>query len=374
MINQKLIIVLFYFGIIAELPAQNPSPQWVMLFKNEVMAQEITADGTKFAVLEQSDEGITDNIIFHYVSSKGKVIFKKNVVTSGKVFHVNDLFISIDSEKIAMTGISTPINSPEKIQSLTIMFDATGKELWRTRSGMIGFLDKGKSVLLNNSPFRRKASPCYRDEKEEVDYSCLRVADAASAELNELITFPGSLGAFGFVYIWDDNHVVIGSMEGAIFFKNIEDDIIWYMPGAGLIIKSALDKDKDLLVVERGGNDSVYDKNGTELWKGELNPEEIRVKIMPEPELVIRFGEPIFDRYQVLFWNYDWEYQGMYKALKDEINHLFYWDSFGEKFMRYSVIDFSREKKRAIARTRDRKKIDYYNFEIKIDPATANEP
>lgn len=372
--NKIIIITLFYFSLVAELAAQNPSPQWVMQLKNEVMAQEISVDGTKFAALEQSEEGISDVIIFHFVSSKGKVIFRKNVITSGRVFHINELFISIESDKIAFTGLSTPINSPEKIQPLTIMFDATGEELWRTGAEMIGFLNDGKSVLLNSSLFKRKTPPCYRDEIEEVDYSCLRVADASSGELKELITFPGNLGGFGFVYIWDEYHVVVGSMEGAIFFKNIEDDIIWYMPGEGLIIKSVLDKDKDLLVVEREGNDSVYDKKGMELWRGELNPDDIRVREMPEPELVIRFGEAVFNKYQVLFWEKDWQYQGMYKAQKDEINHLFYWETFGEKFMRYSSIDFSREKKRAIALTKDRKKIDYYNFEIKIDPATANEP
>ena len=372
--NQKFIIVLFYFGIIAELPAQNPAPQWVMLFKNEVLAQEISVDGSRFAVLEQFNEGISDKIIFHFVSSNRKVIFKKNIITPGEVFHINDLFISTDSEKIAITGLSTPFNSPKKIQSLTIMFDAKGKELWRTGSGMIGFLDNGKSVLLNSSAIGRESASCYRDEKEGIDYSCLRVADASSAELNELITFPGHLGGFGFVYIWDEEHVVIGSMGGAIYFKNIEDDIIWYMPGEGLIIKSVLDKAKDVLVVERGGNDSVYDKKGMELWSGVLNPERIRMKRMPEADSMIKFGEPIFNKHQILFWKNDWQYQGMYKAQKDEINYMFYWDTFGEKFMRYSSIKYSREKKRAIARTMDRRKVDYYNFEIKRDPATANEP
>jgi len=345
-----------------------------MLFKNEVLAEEISVDGNRFAVLEQSDEGIADVIIFHFVSSDRKVIFKKNITTSGEVFHINDLFISTDSEKIAITGISTPINSPQNIQSLTIMFDANGNELWRTGSGMIGFLDNGKSVLLNSSTIGRESAPCYRDEKEGIDYSCLRVADASSAELNELITFPGRLGGFGFVYIWDEKHVVIGSMEGAIFFKNIEDDIIWYIPGEGLIIKSVLDKEHDVLVVERGRNDSVYDKKGIELWRGVLNPEDIRLEKMPEADSMIKFGDPILNKYQILFWKNDWRYQGMYKAQKDEINHMFYWDTFGEKFMRYSIIKYSRKKKRAIARTIDREKVDYYNFEIKKDPATANEP
>ena len=48
--KKSFIIVLFYFGIIAELSAQNPAPQWVMLFKNEVLAQEISVDGSRFAV------------------------------------------------------------------------------------------------------------------------------------------------------------------------------------------------------------------------------------------------------------------------------------------------------------------------------------
>ena len=372
--NQKFIIVLFYFGLIAELPAQNPDPQWVMLFKNEVLAQEISVDGRKFAVLEQSKEGISDKIIFHFVSSDRKVIFKKNIITPGEVLNINDVFISTDSEKIAITGLSTPLNSPKMIQSLTIMFDANGKELWRTGSGMIGFLDNGKSVLLNSSPIGRESVPCYRDEKEGIDYSCLRVADASSAELKELITFPGHLGDFGFVYIWDEKHVVVGTVEGAIFFKNIEDDIIWYIPGERLIIKSVLDKGKDVLVVERGGNDSVYDKKGMELWSGVLKSKRFQVKAMPDGDTMIKFGERILNKYQILFWKNDWRYQGMYKAQKDEINHMFHWDTFGQKFMRYSIIKYSREKKRAIARTMDRLKVDYYNFEIKIDPATANEP
>jgi len=372
--NQKFIIVLLYFGIIAELPAQNPAPQWVMLFKNEVLAQEISVDGSKFAVLEQSNEGISDKIIFHFVSSNRKVIFKKNIITSGEVFHINDVFISTDSEMIAITGLSTPFSSPKTFQSLTIMFDAKGKELWRTGSGMIGFLDKGKSVLLNSSTIGGESAPCFRDEKEGIDYSCLRVANASSAELKELITFPGHLGGFGFVYIWDEKRVVIGTIEGEIFFKNIEDDIIWYIHGERLIIKSVLDKGKDVLVVERGGNDSVYDKKGMELWSGVLIPDGIRVKRMPDGDTMIKFGEPILNKYQILFWKNDWRYQGMYKAQKDEINHMFHWDTFGQKFMRYSIIKYSQEKKRAIARTMDRKKVDYFNFEIKKDPATANEP
>lgn len=372
--NQRFIVFLFYFGIIAELPAQNPSPQWVMLFKNDVLAEEISVDGNKFAVLEQSNEGISDVKIFHFVSSNRKVIFKKNIVTSGKVLHVSEIFISNNSEKIAVTGISAPFNSPRQFQSLTIMFDAKGKELWRIDLGMVGFLNNGKSVLLSGSAFGKESVPCFRDEKEGTDYSCLRVTDASSGELKELITFPGHLGGFGFVYIWGENHVVIGSMEGAIFLKNIEDDIIWYLPGEGLIVKSILDKDKEVLVVERGGNDSVYDKKGKELWRGALNPEYVRLREMPEADLTIKFGDPILNKYQILFWKNDWEYQGSYKAQKDEINHLFHWDTFGQKFMRYTTIKYSREKKRAIARTMDRKKVDYFNFEIIIDPATANEP
>lgn len=345
-----------------------------MLFKNDVLAEEISVDGSKFAVLEQSNEGISDVKIFHFVSSERKVIFKKNIVTSGKVFQVNDIFISTDSERIAITGISAPLNSPRQIQSLTILFDAKGKELWRIDLGMVGFLNKGKSVLLNDSVFGKESVPCFSDEKEGTDYSCLRVADASSGELKELITFPGHIGGFGFVYIWDEKHVVIGSMEGAIFFKNFEDDIIWYLPGEGLIVKSVLDKDKELLVVERGGNDSVYDKKGRELWRGTLNPEDVRLQEIPEADLMIQFGKPILNKYRILFWKDDWEYQGSYKVQKDEINHLYHWDTFGQKFMRYSTIKYSREKKRAIARTMDRKKVDYFNFEIKKDPTTANEP
>ena len=141
-----------------------------------------------------------------------------------------------------------------------------------------------------------------------------------------------------------------------------------------MIVKSVLDKDKEVLVVERGGNDSVYDKKGKELWRGALNPEGIRLREMPEADLTIKFGDPILNKHQILFWKNDWEYRGSYKAQKDEINHLYHWDTFGEKFMRYSTIKYSREKKRAIARTMDRKKVDYFNFEILIDPATANEP
>jgi len=372
--NQIFIIVLFYFGIIAELPAQNPSPQWVMLFNNEVLAQEISVDGSRFAVLEQSKKGISDKIIFHFVSSDRMEIFKKNIITPGQVLHINDVFISTDAEKIAITGLSTPLDSPKKIQLLTIMFDSNGKELWRTGSGMIGFLDNGKSVLLNSSTIGRESAPCFRDEKEGIDYGCLRVADASSAELKELITFPGHLGGFGFVYIWDDKHVVIGTMEGAIFFKDIEDDIIWHVAGERLIIKSVLDKSNDVLVVERGGNDSVYNKKGIELWSGVLIPDRIRVKTMPDGDTKIKFGEPILNKYQILFWKKEWQYQGMYRAQKDEINHIFHWDTFGQKYMRYSIIKYSREQKRAIARTMDRKKVDYFNFEIKKDPATANEP
>lgn len=114
--------------------------------------------------------------------------------------------------------------------------------------------------------------------------------------------------------------------------------------------------------------------NGVELWSGVLKPEGYRVKNMPEADIMIKFGEPILNKYQILFWKDDWQYKGMYKAQKDELNHIFHWDTFGQKFMRYSVIRYSQERKRAIARTMDRKKIDYYNFEIKKDPATANEP
>ncbi|MCH8305195.1 MAG: hypothetical protein IIB94_08720 [Candidatus Marinimicrobia bacterium] len=370
----KLLLILFYFSFITEILAQNPDQEWVMLFQNELLAQEISVDGSRFAVLEQSHEGISDKIIFYFVSEKRKVIFKKIIITSDKVFKVTELFISIDADKIAVTGISSPVDYPNIIKPLTIMYDAKGKELWRTASNMIGFLDNGNSVLLINSVIGREAAPCYRDEKEGIDYSCLRVAESFSSELKELITFPGHLGGYGFVYIWDQRHVVIGSLEGSIYFKDIKDEIHWYIPGEELIVKSVFDKENEILVVERGGNDSVYDRNGVELWSGVLKPEGYRVKNMPEADIMIKFGEPILNKYQILFWKDDWQYKGMYKAQKDELNHIFHWDTFGQKFMRYSVIRYSQERKRAIARTMDRKKIDYYNFEIKKDPATANEP
>lgn len=372
--SNKLLLILFYFSFSIEIYAQNPDPEWVMLFKNEVLAEEITIDGSKFAAVEASEEGISDLIIFHFVSSGRKAIFKKNIVTPGKVFYVEDLYISNNSGKIAITGLSTPFKFPKNIVPLTIMFDATGKELWRTQSNMIGFLDNGKSVLFNNSTIGKKVAPCFRDEIEEIDYSCLRVADAQTGELTELISFPGHFGGFGFVYIWDEQHVVIGSTEGEIFFKDIDDEIIWYIPGEGLIIKSVFDIDNEVLVVERGGNDSVYDKKGKKLWNGILIPEGKILNEMPEAELVIKYGDPILNKYDILFWNDNWQYQGMYKAQKDEINHLFHWDTFGQKFMRYSSVKYSSEKKRAIARTKDRKKIDYFNFEIKKDPTTVNEP
>ena len=49
----------------------------------------------------------------------------------------------------------------------------------------------------------------------------MRVVDTLTGELKELITFPGHLGLFGFVEIWDDNHIAIGTQEGEIFFMTL---------------------------------------------------------------------------------------------------------------------------------------------------------
>ena len=91
-------------------------------------------------------------------------------------------------------------------------------------------------------------------------------------------------------------------------------------------------------------------------------------------DIAIQFGAEILGKTPVLFWNKRMVYKGVYEVVKDELNMLFHWETFGEKFMRYSHVHYSEEKKSAIARTLDALKLDYYNFEFKPDPATANEP
>ena len=354
--------------------AQNPSAEWVMLFKYPIITEAISKDGSGFAAVTKSEEGTNGSILIHLISSQRQIIFKKLITFDGDMFKAQNIFIQDNAQLIALTGYISTWDMPELEIPLTLILDNSGKELWRTNSEMLGLLSGGNNVLLNRNNRVENAEPCFRDEKKSVDYDCLRIVDTLTGELRELITFQGHLGVFGFVEIWDENHIAIGTQEGEIFFKDVEDNTKWNKRSEGLIVKVKIDKTHDMLVVERGLKDAVYNKAGKELWNGIFRKKSKKSEFPIDYDIAIQFGVELFDKTEVLFWNKGMNFKGMYEVGKDEINMLFHWETFGEKFMRYSHVHYSENEKRAIARTLDGIKLDYFNFEFKSDPATANEP
>ena len=345
-----------------------------MLFKYPIITEAISKDGSGFVAVTESGEGKNELVIIHLISSERKMIFKKPISFDGDMFKTKEIYIHDNANLIALTGFISIRDLPRFDIPLTLILDNSGKELWRTNSEMLGFLKSGNNVLLNRSNAEENVKPCIRDEKNSVDYECLRIVDAFTGELKELITFPGHLGLFGFVEIWDENHIAIGTQEGDIFFKDIEDNTKWIKKSEGLIAKAIIDKTHDMLVVERGLKDAVYDRVGKKLWNGILRKKRKKLEFPIDYDIAIQFGVELLDKTEVLFWNKGMEFKGIYEVGKDEINILFHWDTFGEKFMRYSNVHYSENEKRAIARTLDGLKLDYFNFEFKPDPATVNEP
>jgi len=374
LIRKFIRIIILQLHLIAPITAQNPDPQWVMNFKYPVVIETISESGALFAAATEEIGG-DDNAVFLYlVSSEREIVFKTTLKYEGDKITIDGIWFSSDMDKLALTGEIRPPENPGIELPFTKLFDVKGKELWRTNSKAYGFLRGGKIILLKKGTADEKVTPCFRDEANDIDYSCLRVVDSSTGELIELISFPGRLGGFGFVEIWDEDHIAIGTVEGDIFFKDTEDNTLWEIPSGGLIAKAVLDIEHDVLIIERGGNDAVYDKNGNKIWGGLIRAPGKNLKTLPYFDTVTPFGEAILKGAPLLFWKTEWQYQGIYDARKDEINALFHWETFGDKFMRYSRAHYSDGRKRGIATTLNAKNIDYFNFEIKKDPATANEP
>jgi len=345
-----------------------------MLFKYRIIIEAISKDGSGFVAVTKSEEGKNTSVIIHLISSERKIIFKKTISFDGDLFEAEEIYIHDNAKLVALTGSLSIRELPGYEIPLTLILDETGKELWRTNSEMLGLLNSGDDVLLIRSRAEENTEPCFRDEKNSIDYECLRIVNAFTGKLKELITFPGQLGLFGFVEIWDENHVAIGNQEGDIFFKDVEDNTLWKKQSEGLIAKAKIDKAYDMLIVERGLKDAVYSKTGNEIWTGTLRTKKIKSEMPINYVIAIQFGADGFDKTPILIWRKGMRYEGMYNVGKDELNILFHWETFGQNFMRYSNIHYSENKNRAIARTFDGLKLDYFNFENKTDPATANEP
>lgn len=372
--SKIIAVLILYFTLLPLTNAQNPSADWVMLFKYRIITEALSKDGSGFVAVTESENGKYKSIIIHLISSERKMIFKKPISFDGDLFQVEEIFIHDNATLIALTGLISIRDLPGYEIPLTLILDKSGKELWRTNSEMLGFLKGGDNVLLSRKNTEENAKPCFRDEKNSVDYGCLRIVDAFTGELKELITFPGHIGLFGFVEIWDDNHLAIGTQEGDIFFKDLEDNTLWMKQSEGLIAKAKIDKAYDMLILERGQKDAVYSKAGDEIWSGTIRTKKIKSEMPIDYDIAVQFGADVLNKTPILFWREGMIFQGLYKVSKDELNMLFHWETFGQKFMRYSNIHYSENKNRAIARTLDGMKLDYFNFEFKPDPATANEP
>lgn len=367
-------LIILYFSLLSTINAQNPSADWVMQFKYRIIAEAISKDGSGFVALTDSEEGNNRSVIIHLISAERKMIFKKTISFEGDLFKADRVYIHDNAKLIALSGLVSIRELPGYELPLTLVLDNSGKELWRTNSEMLGFLDSGNKILLKRNNPKESPKPCFRDDKNNLDYECLRIVDGLTGELNELITFPGKLGVFGFVEIWDDNHLIIGNQEGDIFFKNVEDITLWEKRSEGLIAKAKVDIAHDLLIVERGRKDAVYSKSGNVIWSGSFRTKKIKSEMPIDYDIAVQFGAEVLGKTPILFWKKDMIYQGLYKVSKDEINMIFYWKTFGQKFMRYSNIHYSDNQNRAIARTPDGLKLDFFNFENRPDPATANEP
>ena len=367
-------ILILQFHLVSPITAQNPDPQWVMNFKYPVVIETISESGAFFAAATEANGGNDNAVLLYLVSSEREIVFKTTLKYEGDMITIDRIWLSSDMDKLALTGYIRLPENPSFELSFTKLFDVSGKELWQTNAKAYGFLSGGKSILLKRGAADEKVSPCFRDEANDIDYGCLRIVESSTGELIELISFPGRLGGFGFVEIWDDNHIAIGTVEGDIYYKDIKDNTLWEISSDGLIAKAVLDIKHNALIIERGGNDAVYDKKGNKIWGGLLRGPGKNLESMPNFDTVTPFGEAILKGAPLLFWKTEWQYQGIYHAGKDEINGIFHWETFGEKFMRYSRAHYSVGRKRGIATTLDAKYIDYFNFEIKKDPATANEP
>lgn len=372
--SKRIAVLILFLTLLSETNAQNPSADWVMLFKYRIITEAISKDGSGFVAVTESEEGNNESVIIHLISTERKITFKKTVSFDGDLFQAEEIYIHDNATLIALTGLISIRDLPGYEIPLTLILDKTGKELWRTNSEMLGFLNGGNNVLLNRSNAEENTEPCFRDEKNGVDYDCIRIVNAFTGKLIELITFPGQLGLFGFVEIWDDSHLAIGNQEGDIFFKDVEDNTLWMKQREGLIAKAKVDKVYDMLIVERGLKDAVISKTGEEIWSGTLRTKKRKSEIPIDYDIAIQFGAEVLNKTPILFWRKGMIYEGLYVVGKDELNVLFHWKTFGQKFMRYTNIHYSENRNRAIARTSDRLKLDYFNFEDKQDPAKANEP
>jgi len=212
-LSKIIAVLILLITLLTETNAQNPSANWVMLFKYRIITEAISKDGSGFVAVTESDKGNNESIIIHLISSERKMIFKKTISFDGDLFQAEELYIHDNAKLIALTGLISIRDLPGYEIPMTLILDNTGKELWRTNSEMLGFLNNGNNVLLNRYNAEEIKKPCFRDEKNGVDYACLRIVNSYTGKLIELITFPGQLGLFGFVEIWDESHMAIGNRQ-----------------------------------------------------------------------------------------------------------------------------------------------------------------
>ena len=98
--SKRITVLILIFTFLPAINAQNPSADWVMLFKYRILIEAISKDGSGFVAVTESEEGKNKSVIIHLISSERKMIFKKTISFDGDLFEAEEIYIH-DNAKLS---------------------------------------------------------------------------------------------------------------------------------------------------------------------------------------------------------------------------------------------------------------------------------
>ena len=103
--SKRIAVLILFLTLLSKTNAQNPSADWVMLFKYRIITEAISKNGSGFVAVTESEEGNNKSVIIHLISTERKMTFKKTVSFGGDLFQTEEIYIHDNATLIALTGL-----------------------------------------------------------------------------------------------------------------------------------------------------------------------------------------------------------------------------------------------------------------------------
>ena len=104
--SKKIAVLILFFTFLPVINAQNPSADWVMLFKYRIITEAISKDGSGFVAVTESEEGNNKSVIIHLkrILNLNDPANPKNLV----VFHIKlKKIVNVQKDLPCLTGLQS---------------------------------------------------------------------------------------------------------------------------------------------------------------------------------------------------------------------------------------------------------------------------